>query len=183
MNPDPVGRKFVPMRMFGGLALVVGGVGGAASMFVTDIFDGVISIKLLLFCGILVLGGAGVSWSAFAVACTRCNEELKAVHFYAPPEWRNHIQQLVASGQSSALASLGTAPPVMPDVPASACLTIEHCPKCFQVARLQAAAVDRAAGSGATAKTTSLGAAVTFVGSEVGQLVQFAHARPGAVAA
>jgi len=180
MNPDPVGRKFVPVRMFGGLALVAAGAGGASSMFVTDLFDGVISTKLLLFFGILVLGGAGLAWSAFALACTRCNEELKTVHFYAPPEWRSHIQQVVASAQSSALTSLGTAPPVMPDAPASACLTIEHCPKCFQVARLKAVAVDRAPGS--DAKTTNLGAAVTFAGAEVGQLVQFAHGRPGAVA-
>lgn len=177
---DAIGRKFVPARMLGGLALALGGVAGVFAMFFTDLTDGVISVKLLLLCGILVLGGGALAFASFARACMRCQTELQSTALFGPPDWFAHFANVVQSGHSSQIGTLAQVPYVPPGAGSLAMIEMSYCPSCRQVARMHAALRTYSPSDPNQWKDTQATAAATIVGSEVAQLVQFAHVRlPG----
>src|SRR4051812_38351853 len=72
--------RFLPGQFFGGLALALGGLGVLYVQFCTDLFVSYdtrrVSVKLVVFAGLLCVLGIGIALSATARGCSRCRREL-----------------------------------------------------------------------------------------------------------
>jgi uncharacterized membrane protein len=134
-------NKLFPKRIALGIAVTLAGLALVFLQFFTDVFDNRISLKLVLFSGVLVVGGIGVALSARGRVCSQCGVPTAAGSVLFPADWYGHLASAVeqlSSGNTGPLLQFANAARAPSGTPAIATLDSESCPQCRQLARVSA---------------------------------------------
>jgi hypothetical protein len=131
MSSTRIGRFFSPKAALISLGVVLAGAAFGAYCVYLVAAEGRISIRGLLFAGLLIVGGFGSLAAAFPRGCNTCRKALVETAGAFPIELHAHVEHALSAGDARAVHDIVRMP--LPAPGQRTLLSAELCPRCGRV--------------------------------------------------